>query len=233
MNPKLISKLIVDCLMVATLLLLMSYELIGKATHEWMGTGMLGLFIFHLLLNWKWGKSILKGRYNILRVCQLILVVLLLISAVCLIGSGIILSRHVFNFLPIQVGRSFARKLHMFSAYWGFVLMAIHLGLHWNILLNRIYKMLNIKVLTNAYKWGSRILSMAFAGYGIYAFIKRNIGSYLLLKTQFAFFDFEEPLILFFIDYLSIISLFVFIVYYLKKRLIFVEHYIRRRSKTS
>lgn len=48
---------------------------------------------------------------------------------------GIILSRHVLSFLSINGGRSAARKLHMLSAYWGFVLMGIHLGFHWSMML--------------------------------------------------------------------------------------------------
>lgn len=49
--------------------------------------------------------------------------------------SGIILSRHVLSFLPISGGRAFARKLHMLSAYWGFALMSLHLGLHWSMIM--------------------------------------------------------------------------------------------------
>lgn len=40
MRPKLILKLAVDIAMTAALLLLMAYELIGQAVHEWIGIGM-------------------------------------------------------------------------------------------------------------------------------------------------------------------------------------------------
>lgn len=54
---------------------------------------------------------------------------------------------------------------------------------------------------------------------------KREIGSYMLLKNQFVFFDFDELLILFLLDYMAAMGLFVFIGYYLaegmKKRFIF------------
>lgn len=35
--------------------------------------------------------------------------------------SGIVMSRYVFDFLPIQGGWGWARTLHMLAAYWGFL----------------------------------------------------------------------------------------------------------------
>ncbi|MDE7193007.1 MAG: hypothetical protein K2O14_03450, partial [Oscillospiraceae bacterium] len=55
----------------------------------------------------------------------------------------------------------------------------------------------------------------AIAGYGVYAFIKRDLAQYLFLKTQFVFFDFEEPLIFFILDYMAIMGLFVFVGHYI------------------
>lgn len=45
----------------------MPYELVGRAAHEWIGAGMLILFI----LNRKWTAHLLKGRYTKFRVLQL------------------------------------------------------------------------------------------------------------------------------------------------------------------
>ena len=66
-------------------------------------------------------------------------------------------------------------------------------------------------------KWAFRGIAFLIAGYGIYAFVKRDIGSYMLLKSQFVFFDFEEPFILFVFDYMAAMGLFVFAGYYLSK----------------
>ena len=54
MKPKTICKIAIDFCLTAGLLLLMAYELIGKAVHEWIGVGMILLFILHHLLNWNW-----------------------------------------------------------------------------------------------------------------------------------------------------------------------------------
>jgi len=45
MKPKMILKLAVDIGMTAALLLLMAYELVGQAAHEWIGIGMFVLFV--------------------------------------------------------------------------------------------------------------------------------------------------------------------------------------------
>lgn len=48
--------------------------------------------------------------------------------------SGVLLSQHVFVFLSVSGYTSFARTLHLLGTYWGFALMSLHLGLHWNMM---------------------------------------------------------------------------------------------------
>ena len=62
-----------------------------------------------------------------------------------------------------------------------------------------------------------RTAGVLIAAYGVYALLRRGIPSYLLLQTQFVFFDFEEPLIFFFLDYLAVMGLFVFTGHYAGK----------------
>lgn len=45
--------------------------------------------------------------------------------------------------------------------------------------------------------------------------MKRDFGSYMLLRVHFVFFDFDEPLALFLLDYVAILELFVCVGYYL------------------
>lgn len=64
-------------------------------------------------------------------------------------------------------------------------------------------------------KWVLRAVAILIAGYGVYAFVKRDIGSYILLRNQFVFFDFEEPLTLFLFDYMAVMGLFIAAGHYL------------------
>lgn len=216
-NSEQILRIITDILMTVILLFLMAYSLVGEALHEWLGIGMFVLFILHHVLNHTWSRSLLKGMYTPFRVWQTVLVILALASMICSMVSGIILSRHVFIFLTITGGWSLARTVHMLSAYWGFIVVSLHLGLHWSIMMgmaDRIYKKPSA-----IRRWTARLLGALIAGYGVYAFFKREIGSYMLLRNQFVFFDFDEPLFLFLIDYISVMGLFVFIGHYLAETL--------------
>lgn len=213
MKSKFIAKIFVDIMMTAALLFLMTYELIGQAVHEWIGIVIFILFIVHHILNGKWSKNILKGKYTPLRTLQTVIVILVLLSMLGAMISGVILSRHALAFLSISGGHSFARTLHMLSVYWGFVLMSLHLGIHWNMMVSAARKF--VKKSSEIYKWILRIFVVIIFGYGMYAFIKRDIGSYMFLKNQFVFFDFEEPLFFFILDYIAIMGFFICIGHYI------------------
>lgn len=98
MKPKMIAKICVDVGMIIALLLLMPYELIGQVAHEWIGIGIFILFIVHHILNGKWSRNALKGKYTPLRIWQTILVIFALVSMIGSMVSGVILSRHAFLF---------------------------------------------------------------------------------------------------------------------------------------
>lgn len=209
MKPRMILKLAVDFAMTAALLLLMAYELVGQAAHEWIGIGMLVLFIIHHFLNWSWTRNILKGRHDPVRMMQTGVVLLILCAMAGSMISGIILSRHALSFLPIKGGRSFARSLHVISAYWGFVLMSVHLGFHWGMMTGMAKKLFPKS--SPARKWVGRILALVVAGYGTYAFVKRDIGDYMMLRSHFVFFDHDELLVFFYLDYFAVMGLFIFV----------------------
>ena len=135
MNGQRVLKIIVDIAMTAALLLLMAFELVGRQAHEWIGIVMFVLFVIHHILNRKWTGHLLRGKYPPIRILQTLLAVLLLICMMSSMVSGIVLSEYVFEAFSIRGGWSWARILHMLAAYWGFVLMSLHLGIHWHMML--------------------------------------------------------------------------------------------------
>ena len=200
-------RILIDIAMTAALMFLMTYELIGETAHEVLGVCMVLLFLMHHLLNRNWTKHLFQGRYTPFRFVQTTLVLLLLLGMAGSAVSGVILSKHLFSALSIRQGQSWARTLHMLCGYWNFVLMSLHLGLHWNQMLAVAKRHLH-----GSHRWApvvAHIAALAISCYGIHAFFKRELGSYLLLKNQFVFFDFEEPLVFFLLDYLAVMGLFV------------------------
>lgn len=215
MKSKTAIKMLTDLLMTIGLLFLMGYQFWGDTAHEWAGAGMFVLFLAHHILNQGWYRALFRGKYTPVRVLQLLLNVLLTAAMLGLMISGIILSRHVFAFLPIDGGTSFARLLHMVSAYWGFVLMALHLGLHWSMVLGRFRKAARLKGSSRTRTLVLRLAGAAAAVYGLSVFVRRNLLNYMLLRTQFVFLDYSEPLLLFYLDYLAMMGFFIFAAHFL------------------
>ena len=205
-------RMTIDIAMTIVLIGLMAYSLIGTLTHEILGTAMFVLFIVHHILNRKWFGALSKGRYRSFRTFQTVLVFLLIGTVLASAISGIILSEHVFTFLHISKGASVARSVHMVCAYLNYILILLHLGLHWNVMLGAMSKGKDRKKATD---FVLRAGAIAIAAYGVYAFIRRQIGEYLFLRTHFLFLDPREPIVFFFLDYLAIMGLFVFIGHYL------------------
>ena len=203
--------------MTVMFLFLMSYSLIGESLHEWLGIGMFALFILHHILNHKWSSRLFKGKYTPYRILQTVLVALALVSMLGSMVSGVVLSRNVLSFLLITGGQSWARTLHMLSAYWGFTFISLHLGLHWNMMMGMASRLWKKKSAVRS--WGVRTVGVLIAGYGIYAFLKREIGRYMFLKNQFVFLDFNEPIIFFIFDYIAVMGLCVFIGHYFAETL--------------
>lgn len=55
--------------------------------------------------------------------------------------SGILISIHVFVFLNIET-TSFVRQFHLFLDVWGFALIGVHLGLHFQMILGKRFRKL-------------------------------------------------------------------------------------------
>ncbi len=219
MKPRMMLKIGVDIVMTALLLCQMAYMLVGEAAHEWIGVAMFVLFILHHILNWQWYKSLARGKYGALRILQTAVDFLALLCMAGLMVSGIIMSREVFAFLPIEGGMGFARILHMLSAYWGFILISIHIGLHCGAVMGMLRKICGSEKPSHIRTWVLRVLALAVCGFGIYAFFKHSIADYLFLRSQFVFFDMEQPLILFFAEYISMMALWAVAAYYAARAL--------------
>ncbi|MDR1346302.1 MAG: DUF4405 domain-containing protein [Bacteroidales bacterium] len=205
-------KAVIDFAMTVLFLILMAYHITGNRLHEWLGVILYLLFILHHLLNLKWYKAILKGKYTTIRIMHTMLNFLLFAAMMGMIISGIVISRDVFGFLNFSNGR-FGRRLHMVSAAWGFVLMSAHLGFHWGMVIG-MAKKLAPKNRTGVSIHLCRIVVIALSTFGVGVFIFRQIWLKMILLTEYVFLDYEEPAILFFADYISVMFLFACVSYY-------------------
>ncbi|MFD1774003.1 DUF4405 domain-containing protein [Paenibacillus rhizophilus] len=217
-KPKMIVRLSIDTIMTVLFIIMMAYRLTGNTAHEWTGITLFTLFIIHNVLNLNWYKAIFKGKYSAVRVIRTAVNLLLLLVMLGMMVSGLIISQTVFSLIQF-ISIDFGRKLHHLSAYWGFVLMSIHLGLHWGMIMGAARRMRRNPKASRTLVLSLRLVAVLIAGYGIYAFFKRKIGQYLVLYYSYSFWDYEQLAVLFFIDFIAIMGLSVFITYYVMKRI--------------
>ena len=208
-------KIAIDTAMVLLLPCLMAYSLISDKLHEYLGIAMLGLFVMHHILNYKWFKSIFKGRYTPYRIYANTVNILLVVIMFALPISGIAMSRYALPGLALKSGLAAARKVHMLTAYWGLVLMSLHAGNHAPLMMNGMRKMFHIKGKSKVRTSVLRVSALLICGYGCYAFYKRGFADYLTMRVQFAFFDLSDNRMVFLLDYFAVIGTFAVVGYYI------------------
>lgn len=223
MKAKQIIKIVIDICMTILLFVLMAFHYVGLQWHELTGAAMLVLFILHHILNGNWYRALGKGKYRSGRLFLTVVDTVLLVDMLLLMFSGIAMSRYVFRFLDLPVSKAWARGIHMTASYVGFLLMAFHIGLHYGMIMRMIKKALfttggNRDTKTRAvHTWILRGIAVLIGVYGVHALYTRKFLDYISQKVMFAFFDYEEPVIYFVLDYAAIMGLMIFISYYLQK----------------
>ncbi len=184
MKTKTVIKRVVDVALTVTLLLLMAFQVTEQFAHEWLGITMFALTIVHQILNQRFYAAIFKGRYSPLRVFQLIVNLLLLLSFLCTALSGMMMSRFATPFMNGLLPSSVVRQGHLAMSHWSFVLMGLHLGLHFGII--------SAKLKNKAVKIALGAAMSCISVYGFYLFFKADMLNYMLFKVPFAFLDYEK-----------------------------------------
>jgi hypothetical protein len=109
------------------------------------------------------------------------------------------------------------RQIHTTAAYWGLIIIAVHTGLHWGMILNAFRKMANISGENHTRKTILRVIALAFISFGVWSSFDRDMLSKLFLGFSFGYWPEERPAFLFFVVNLSIMGIYVSITYYALK----------------
>lgn len=229
MKAKMKIKMCIDFLMTVFLIMLMAYQITGEKLHEWLGVVMVVLFLVHNFLNIRWYGHLMKGKYTVLRILWTIVNFSVLAAMLVLAYSGIVMSRYVFSVLPLNSGMATARVMHLAGSYWSFVLISVHLGLHWGMVISMFHKFSGGKKCVVSL-WIFRLVAVLIAGYGAVCFYKADILSYMFLKVEFAFLDYEKSAALIFTEYMAMMGFWVFIVYYVSKVIGRLSKYKRKEK---
>ena len=202
-----IIKRIVDVALMVTLLLLMAFQVTEQLAHEWLGITMFVLTIVHQVLNRKYYAAIFKGKYSPLRIFQLIVNILLLLTFFCTALSGMMMSRFATPFMNGILPSSIVRQGHLALSHWSFVLMGLHLGLHFGIVMSKLRNR-TVKIILGTVMTG-------IAVYGFYLFFKSDMLNYMLFKNPFAFLDYDKAWWLVLLENLAMLLAWAFATYLL------------------
>ena len=211
-------KNLVDMALFLLFVFCMGIHLWSTLAHEIAGAAMLILLVVHNILNRKWYSSLGRGRYNAMRILLSLLVVLVLAVFLLMAYSSEVISRYVFVFLPDFGSPAQAHRLHLWGAYWGMMLISLHIGVHWQ----KFIRLGDLSSMLTAGSWmgvAAKLAGIGIAIYGCYIFMDRQCLDYLLIKNQFAMFKNNESALSFYTDYVAMMGAGIFVAHYLTKLL--------------
>lgn len=207
MNRKILFRLVNDLVMTFLMLMAMAYYITGNMVHEVVGVVVLLLFILHNFLNRHWYKSILKGKHNLRRILQIGINLLFFVVMVVMMLSAVLISSKLFPFIPIN-NDMILRQIHVQSAYWGFIIMAVHIGFSWEIIINSVRRMTGITGTSRIRTIVLRILALFIVAYGVQSSFEGEMGSKLFIYNPFGW-SYDDSTFRFLINHLSIMGIYV------------------------
>ena len=208
MNGKVLFRLVNDLVMTVLMLIAMAYYITGNTIHEVVGVVVLLLFVVHNFLNRRWYKTILKGKHNVRRILQIGINLLFLATMALMMISAVLISSDLFPFIPIN-NDTMLRQIHVQTAYWGFIIMAVHIGLSWGMIINSARRMTGLTGTSRTRTIALRILAVLIVIYGVHSSFEREMGSKLTIYNPFGNWFNDDSLIRFLIDHLSIIGIYI------------------------
>lgn len=140
---------------------------------------------------------------------------LLVAAMVAVTVTGVLISVTVFAPFGIRSGGLLVHDLHQGAAYASFILVAIHLGMHWEMLVAQLKNWLRIDGSSLGWVITSRIVFIVVVAYGAYASFVNDIGTKLLMQHVFIGWGAVPSLWGFLLDYFAIVGCYAGITYYL------------------
>jgi hypothetical protein len=218
-------RLVIDLSMTFLMLIAMAYHITGNTIHELVGVILFLLFIAHNILNQRWYKTIFKGKHNVRRILSIVVNLLFLLSMAVVMISSVPISRDIFPFIPIN-NDMILLQIHVMTSYWGFIFMAVHIGMSWGTIFNAVRKMTGITSTSRIRTIGLRVIAVLIVVYGVQASFERDMLYKLTLYKPFGW-NVDKSSMGFLIDHLSIMGVYISGTDYVLK---FVQKYDKAKA---
>jgi hypothetical protein len=141
-----------------------------------------------------------------------------------LLITSVLISNTLSAFMP-SFGFT-ARQIHVFAGYWVLIIVSIHLGLRWPLLMGVARKLFGISLSSAARTFVLRVLAAAIAIHGIWSSFALDVGTRLAMQTTLDWWNFEDAVVGFFVHCLAIVGLYIAVTYYTVN---WMQHWNRRR----
>jgi hypothetical protein len=139
---KWVANLVVDALFLIAFLVVIEEKGTGPVIHEWLGVGIVGIILIHVLMHWNWVVGVTKRFFARLKAEPRInyLVDLgIFIGFTTIIFSGLMISESVLPALGLQAARSNIWKfIHFQATDVTILLTGLHLALHYKWILSAL-----------------------------------------------------------------------------------------------
>lgn len=132
-------RIILEIAMLGVILSLINYRYVGNWGHESLAAVFFCLFLIHTWFNRRWYSSLFRGRWNKMRILTAAVDFFLIASFISVIGIGIFISKQV----PVlSEGMRWLHPVHKAAGYSMLIALGLHVGLHWQLMLPKIKKLL-------------------------------------------------------------------------------------------
>jgi hypothetical protein len=216
MNKTLLLRLALDFIAAGLLLIGLAYHWLDNAVHELAGAFMFLLIIVHNVFNRRRYGPISRERREARGLINIAITLSLLIAMVALLITSLMISRELFGLLSLEGGFS-TRRIHTLAAYWALVIVSIHLGLRWSMIMSAMRSAVGLATKSMSRTAILRAIAVAIAACGVQSSFEMGIGSKLAAHITMDFWDFTESSLGFFVRHISIAGLYVFLAHYTMK----------------
>lgn len=223
-------RLLLDFVAVGLVIACLAYWWLDNLGHELFGTALFALVITHNVFNRRWYGTVSKSRRDPVRIFNIVTIICLAVAMLIMLVTSLLISRDVFHFMSLD-GAFALREIHMFAGYWLLLIIAVHLGTRWIVVMNALRSMFNLQGRSLVRTSLARVVAFAIAAWGVKSSFEMAFGSKLMLTYTLDMWDFTESTLWFFLNYASIVGLYASITHY---GLVVVQsrRLARERSKT-
>lgn len=225
MNPVFLWRLALDASVAGLLLFALAYFWQGNVAHEWAGAGIFLLLVVHNLFHRRWFAGLAKRQGARSGVFNISLTLVLLAGMLALLGTSLVISETLFAGLRLDDDFS-ARQVHAGIAYWLLIIVAVHLGLRWRLLMGVARQLLGIAQPSAVRTLVLRLIAVGIAVQGVVSMQVLNLRSRLLFQMSLDWWNFERSVAGFFGHCLAIAGLCICLTYY-------AQQWLQRRQRAA